>query len=125
MIQEWKMKKIQIREQAVCRVGFARDYEEEVGGPSFDGEEIGEETEGHPCVQEQGYSQTGEVRTASVGLDGRQAEGQVGAELGVILTELKQVITAGEFLVWESLHLFKISGVMNEFTTTDLGRTEA
>ena len=52
------------------------------------------------------------------------------AKLGTVPTELQQVISAGESLVGERLHLLKIADTwgwtaVTEFTSTDLARTEA
>ena len=51
------------------------------------------------------------------------------AKLGRVPTELQEVITAGESLVGERLHLLKIANTwgwtaVTEFTSTDLARTE-
>ena len=52
------------------------------------------------------------------------------AELGKLPSELQTVISAGESLVEERLHLLKIAdkwgwSAVTEFTTTDLARSEA
>ena len=52
------------------------------------------------------------------------------AELGTVPDDLQKVITTGESLVIERLHLLKIAdkwgwSAVTEFTTTDLARTEA